>query len=259
MMQSVIGRMRQPVTAVQILKTHTLIKIYPSCMLSKAPTTCMASAAFSSRNRDLKSLQSREFIETELKENPEFFRAFPHLQTILNEKEEDEDDPPPQTNDKYYFGKGSNYEAHKAFTFGGLNEKPGYFGSLLHQQNDMKAKVTDEDSIHNENERNFIEGSLASVEGPFKYLTKERVAQIHLEIDERLQELEESGLTRNEILFDDPNKGIPLRDDPFFQLIKTNRTAREMLIAPTEDFTADRVIEKALRQDIGVDNSLSNA
>ena len=32
-----------------------------------------------------------------------------------------------------------------------------------------------------------------------------------------------------------------------------------MLINPNEDFTADRVIEKALRQDVGVDNSLSNS
>ena len=30
-----------------------------------------------------------------------------------------------------------------------------------------------------------------------------------------------------------------------------------MLINPNEDFTADRVIEKALRQDVGVDSSLS--
>lgn len=31
-----------------------------------------------------------------------------------------------------------------------------------------------------------------------------------------------------------------------------------MLIGPNEEFTADRVLEKALRQDIGVDSSLSN-
>ena len=72
-----------------------------------------------------------------------------------------------------------------------------------------------------------------------------------------MQELEDTGLTRNEILFDDANTGIPLRDDPFFQLIKENRTAREMLIGANEEFSADRVIEKALRQDVGVDNSLS--
>ena len=41
-------------------------------------------------------------------------------------------------------------------------------------------------------------------------------------------------------------------------MIKDNKTAREMLIGPNEEFTVDRVLEKALRQDIGVDSSLSN-
>jgi hypothetical protein len=36
-----------------------------------------------------------------------------------------------------------------------------------------------------------------------------------MEIDIRMQELEETGLTRNEILFDD-QRGVPLLDDPFF-------------------------------------------
>ena len=35
-----------------------------------------------------------------------------------------------------------------------------------------------------------------------------------------MQELEDTGLTRNEILFDDANEGVILRDDPFYQLIK---------------------------------------
>ena len=45
--------------------------------------------------------------------------------------------------------------------------------------------------------------------------------------------------------------------DPFFQLIKTNRTAREMLFRPGEAFTVEKVIELALRQDIGLDPALS--
>ena len=72
-----------------------------------------------------------------------------------------------------------------------------------------------------------------------------------------MEELEESGLTRNELLYDDPHEGVPLKDDPFFQLIKNSRTVREMLITANEEFTADRVIEKALRQDVGPDPSLS--
>ena len=46
-----------------------------------------------------------------------------------------------------------------------------------------------------------------------------------------------------------------LRDDPFFQLIKNSWTVREMMMAPGEEFTADRIVEKALRQDVGVDPS----
>ena len=109
-----------------------------------------------------------------------------------------------------------------------------------------------------ENEKNLIEASSTSIDGPFKYLSASRIAAIHDEITARMEELQSTGLTRNEILFDDANQGIPLRDDPFFQLVKENKTAREMLIGPNEEFSADRVIEKALRQDVGVDASMSN-
>ena len=67
-----------------------------------------------------------------------------------------------------------------------------------------------------------------------------------MEIDIRMQELEETGLTRNEILFDD-QRGVPLLDDPFFQFIKNSKIAREMLLKPSDEFSADRVIELALR------------
>jgi hypothetical protein len=80
--------------------------------------------------------------------------------------------------------------------------------------------------------------------------------KIHMEIDERMQELEETGLTRNEILYEE-QEGIKLQDDPFYQFVKNSRTAREMLLKPGDEFTADRIIELALRQDIGPDPSMS--
>ena len=49
--------------------------------------------------------------------------------------------------------------------------------------------------------------------------------------------------------------GIPLASDPFFQFIKDNRQAREMLLSPNEHFDADKVIELALQQIVGFDNS----
>jgi len=53
-----------------------------------------------------------------------------------------------------------------------------------------------------ENERNFIE-SYGSPTGPMKYLTKEEKHKIHIMIDEKMEELEDSGLTREEILYND--------------------------------------------------------
>jgi len=48
-----------------------------------------------------------------------------------------------------------------------------------------------------------------------------------------------------------------LADDPFFQFIKNSKTAREMLLKPGDEFSADRVIDLALRQDVSPDPSLS--
>lgn len=93
----------------------------------------------------------------------------------------------------------------------------------------------------------FVEGPTANVDGPFKYMDRERIDAIHLEIEQRMTELSDSGLSRNEILLEAPNIGVPLKDDAFFQLVRSSRTVREMLIKPNEEFSADRVIEKALR------------
>jgi len=50
---------------------------------------------------------------------------------------------------------------------------------------------------------------------------------------------------------------IPLNQDPFFQYIKTNRAAREILISPNGLFSPEKIVALALRQDIGVDKSAS--
>ena len=65
-----------------------------------------------------------------------------------------------------------------------------------------------------DNEINYVSGYNAP-DGPFKYMSKEAKEKIHQEIDERMKELEETGLTRDEILFEE-QKGIKLVDDPFF-------------------------------------------
>lgn len=72
----------------------------------------------------------------------------------------------------------------------------------------------DKEEVIRENEKNFVE-AYGSVTGPIKYMSAKDIEQVHLLIDEKMQELEESGLTREEILFND-QRGIPLADDPFF-------------------------------------------
>lgn len=110
----------------------------------------------------------------------------------------------------------------------------------------MKSKESHEEMIR-DNEKNFVEGPNMSLDGSFKHLSREQIEEVHRQIDFRMEELEVTGLSRNEILYDDPNSGVALKDDPFFQLIKNSHTVREMLITANEEFTADRVIEKALR------------
>ena len=191
-----------------------------------------------------KKISNRQFVERELKENPEFFKAFPHLQQVFDESRIDEE---VENVEELSYGTEKNYLHTKIVNFSKLEERPGFFEGLLHQQNNFQPADEDLEDMVRQNEKNFIEASSASMEGPFKYMSKALINEIHSEIDTRMQELEDTGLTRNEILFEDAGEGIQLRDDPFYQFVKGNRTAREMLIGANEEFSADRVLEKALR------------
>ena len=52
-------------------------------------------------------------------------------------------------------------------------------------------------------------------------------------------------------------KGIPLASDPFFQFMKTNKLAREIYLNKNDQFSVEKIIDIALRQDIGPDPSYS--
>jgi hypothetical protein len=106
-----------------------------------------------------------------------------------------------------------------------------------------------------ENELNFVQ-AYHTVQGPFKYMSQEDRNIVHTEIDRRMSELEATGLSRVEILLEEAGKGVQLKDDPFWQLIRNSKVVREMMIAPGAEFTADRIIELALRQDVGPDRSI---
>jgi len=43
------------------------------------------------KNLDKSKVSRRQFVKKELTENPEFFKAFPHMQTIFNVKKEKEE------------------------------------------------------------------------------------------------------------------------------------------------------------------------
>ena len=109
----------------------------------------------------------------------------------------------------------------------------------------MQPDVSEKEDRIRDNEMHYVSGYQAP-DGPFKYMSQAAKDKIHQEIDSRMKGLEETGLTRDEILFEE-QKGLKLVDDPFYQFIKSSQTAREMLLKPGEEFTADRIIELALR------------
>ena len=94
--------------------------------------------------------------------------------------------------------------------------------------------------------------------GPLKHMSAEARARIHEIIDRKMEELEETGLNRFQILDSQTKeKGIELKSDPFFQYLKVNRMAREVLLSPNEEFTVEKVINMALKQEVGIDKSVS--
>lgn len=85
----------------------------------------------------------------------------------------------------------------------------------MHQHNKyMSPDASEKEELLRENEMNYVSGYLAA-DGPFKYMSDAAKEKVHMEIDERMQELEDTGLTRNEILYEE-QKGIRLADDPFY-------------------------------------------
>lgn len=125
-------------------------------------------------------------------------------------------------------------------------ELKGYFESLRSHTKDPNNLSIDE--VERESEINNID-AYHHTEKSKKWMSEKEKEIIHQEIDMKMQELEDTGLTRMEILYNE-QRGIPLVDDPVFQYLKNNRIAREMIIKPGQAFTADAVIDKALRQDM---------
>jgi ribosomal protein S18 len=189
-------------------------------------------------------------LKREITDNPEFFNAFPHLKEVIKREE--------MINQEVDLNKHlkQNYLVKEEDRNVEIKEKKeNYFESLLHKHKGYENILKTKDQAELNNKKIFADG-YQDPKGPIKFMSKKEKETIHLEIDRRLQDLEDSGLSREEILYDQP-EGIPLNQDKFFQFIKQNKIAREMLIKPTETFSADLVIEKVLKQDIGPDGSLA--
>lgn len=164
----------------------------------------------------LRSASKSKVIENELKHNPHFGRAFPHLSV-----EHLQNSP-----------------------------KVGWGESLLLQKQSIGMKPIE---VIHEEEKTFVEG-YRTIPGPVKWMSEEDKARIHQEIDLKMDELEDTGLSRQEILNNIPG-GIPLSQDPVFQYLRRNHLAREMVLKPGEEFTAYKVVDCALRQDFGTDRT----
>lgn len=182
-----------------------------------------------------------QMLNAELNQNPEFFKAFPHLKPKAEELLE-----------KTQFKKD---ELDKVNLANDVEDNPGYFESLLHHHKGYSDKNDFEKA--RDNELHYVDGYHSGA-SPFKWMSAEERGVVHDLADQKFKEIEETGLTAEEILHDKVGEGLPLRDDPVFQFLKTNRSAREMLFKPGQEFTAENIIELALRQDFGPDRSLAN-
>ena len=81
------------------------------------------------------------------------------------------------------------------------NTSAPYFQSLQKNYREYLKHVDSEQYIR-DNELNFVQGATANISGPRKYMNEKEKLKIHQDIDDRMQELEDTGLTRMEVLFD---------------------------------------------------------
>lgn len=107
-----------------------------------------------------------------------------------------------------------------------------------------------------ENKQSIYEG-LMSPNGPKGLLPKDKLHSINILADIRLKTIAESGMTREDVLgIKAKGKSLPLSKDPFFRLIWQNHQARENLIKDSEEYSVEKIIGLALRQNIGFDKSM---
>jgi hypothetical protein len=122
----------------------------------------------------------------ELKENPEFFKAFPHLQEPIYQANYPETPGQSYLEDEHI--KTQDYFDTEDFKSKSTQEK-AYFKSLLDQHNKYlsldKQEHVDKEEYIRENELSYIQGYQTPT-GPLKYMSADAKEKVHREIDERM-------------------------------------------------------------------------
>ena len=121
-----------------------------------------------------------------------------------------------------------------------------------------KYRNIDDLSTHNIQlkQLKILEEGAYSESGPKHLLIQDQIDKINLQADLKLDEIAESGMSREEILNID-SRGIPLKADPFFLLIKNDHTVRFNHFDDKEEYSVDKIITLAVNQGIELDRSAS--
>jgi hypothetical protein len=167
-------------------------------------------------------------LKDHISDNPEILQAVPKLRkTVLDFAE------------KGTVDRGMDIAINKVPTK--ATHEGEIFESLGYKYK-IAANKTQED-LQRSNEMQFVDAYRYPKSKAIKLMNQAEKEIVHVAIDRRMKELEETGLSRGEIINSKAkNATLPLKNDPYFQLLKTNRNIREMLIQPDEAFTYEAVI-----------------
>ena len=154
-------------------------KLFKHTTTTAASAPCTGQRMFSRadiiKGLDKSKISRRAFIKKELTENPEFFKAFPHMQVVLAPKVEKEETSSKKVSGEENLADNAEYHEDMHLGFKDPSGKPeaGYFESLLHHHNHNMAP-REKEEIHRQNEKNIVD-AYESPTGPFKWLSSKEL------------------------------------------------------------------------------------
>jgi hypothetical protein len=166
-----------------LTKSLRSVALHPRPMLALSTTQGFSSNNKSYLRKELmkdgfeasrQKAQSKEkFIKREMQENPEFFKAFPHLQKPLYEHIN-----PEMKNQQYLNDIKQTEFLDRTELEADSTKNSNYYDSLFHQHKRYMEATEDKEDMLRENEVNFIQG-YNSPAGPFKYMSAEAKEKVH--------------------------------------------------------------------------------